>query len=184
MCSGSPKMMQSLHTLESGHPGCFGPDEQSAWGALPQFTRCIGFRIVTAYEIGKISDSTCCSREDGEQLDAMTMLRGLFIGLPALMVGLGIPLALKLVPPNRFYGFRTSTTFSSLDAWYQINFATGLAMIAAGIVGGLFALVLSYGLPAMKPEVRYLTGVLLTALVTAAFFIPVVIYSGKFGSDY
>jgi hypothetical protein len=44
------------------------------------------------------------------------MLRMLFIGLPALLLVSGIPLALKLVPPNRFYGFRTSTTFSSSPA--------------------------------------------------------------------
>ncbi len=30
------------------------------------------------------------------------MVRALFMGLPALMLVLGIPLALKLVPPNRF----------------------------------------------------------------------------------
>ena len=71
------------------------------------------------------------------------MLRVLFVGLPALLLVLGIPLALKLVPPNRFYGYRTSTTFSSLEAWYQINFATGLALIAAAIVGGLSVLLLS-----------------------------------------
>jgi SdpI/YfhL protein family len=116
-------------------------------------------------------------------MDAMAMLRTLFIGLPALMFALGVPLALRLVPPNRFFGFRTSTTFSSLDAWYQINYATGLAMMAAGVAGGLFALVLSYGVTWLKPEARYLTGVLLTALAMAAFFIPVVIYSARFGSD-
>jgi SdpI/YfhL protein family len=114
----------------------------------------------------------------------MAMLRTLFIGLPALIFVLGVPLALRVVPPNRFYGFRTSTTFSSLDAWYQINYATGLSMMAAGVVGGLCALVLGYGVTWMKPEVRYLTGILLTTLVMLAFFIPVVIYSGKFGSDY
>lgn len=111
------------------------------------------------------------------------MLRTLFIGLPALIFVLGVPLALRLVPPNRFYGFRTSTTFSSLDAWYQINYATGLAMIAAGIAGSLFALVLSYGVTWMKPETRYLAGVLLTTLIMVALFIPVVLYSAKFGSD-
>ncbi len=108
------------------------------------------------------------------------MLRTLFIGLPALMFALGIPLALKLVPPNRFYGFRTSTTFSSLEAWYRMNFATGLALIAAGVVGGLLALLLSHGMISLKPEPRYITGVLLTALVTAAFLVPVVIYSNRF----
>jgi hypothetical protein len=57
------------------------------------------------------------------------MLHTFFIGLPLLTILLGIPLALKVVPPNRFYGFRTATTFSSPEAWYQINFATGLALL-------------------------------------------------------
>jgi hypothetical protein len=96
------------------------------------------------------------------------------------MFALGVPLALKLVPPNRFYGFRTSTTFSSLEAWYQINFATGLGMMAAGIVGALFVLLLSFGMISLKPEPRYIIGILLTALATLAFLIPVVIYSNRF----
>jgi uncharacterized membrane protein len=108
------------------------------------------------------------------------MLRALFIVTPALMLVLGIPLALKLVPPNRFYGFRTSTTFSSPEAWYQINFATGLAMIGAGVVSGLLGLLLSYGAIALKPEPRYIMGILLIALVSILFLIPVVIYSNRF----
>jgi SdpI/YfhL protein family len=107
-------------------------------------------------------------------------LRALFIVAPVLMFVLGIPLALKLVPPNRFYGFRTSTTFSSPEAWYQINFATGLAMIAAGIVSGLFVLLLSYGVIELKPEPRYIMGILLTGVITLLFLIPVVIYSNRF----
>ena len=108
------------------------------------------------------------------------MLRMFFIGLPALIFALGIPLALKMVPPNRFYGFRTSTTFSSLEAWYQINFATGLALIAAGVVGGLLALLLSQGIISLKPEPRYITGILLAAVVMLAFLVPVAIYSNRF----
>lgn len=108
------------------------------------------------------------------------MLRMLFIGLPALMFALGIPLALKSVPPNRFYGFRTATAFSSSDAWYQLNFATGLALVAAGVVGGLLALLLSQGMIALKPEPRYITGILLATLAMLAFLVPVAIYSNRF----
>jgi hypothetical protein len=35
--------------------------------------------------------------------------------LPGLAVVFGIPMALGLVPPNRFYGYRTRRTLSSLD---------------------------------------------------------------------
>jgi hypothetical protein len=110
----------------------------------------------------------------------MSMLRALFIGLPALIFVLGIPLALKLVPPNRFYGFRTSTTLSSLETWYQVNLATGLALIAASAASGLFVLLLNYGVFALKPEPRYIMGILTSALAMLLFLIPVVIYSNRF----
>lgn len=108
------------------------------------------------------------------------MLRTLFIAWPALIFVLGIPLALNLVPPNRFYGFRTSTALSSSDAWYLINFATGLALISAGALSGILCIVLSYGVIELKPEPRYLLGILLTALVMLLALVPVVIYSNKF----
>jgi hypothetical protein len=58
---------------------------------------------------------------------------------------------LKLVLPNRFSGFRTAAAFSFAGAWYQINFAMGLALMAAGVVGGFAILLLRYGLIALKP---------------------------------
>ena len=33
--------------------------------------------------------------------------------LPGLALVFGIPMALGLIPPNRFYGYRTRKTFSS-----------------------------------------------------------------------
>ena len=108
------------------------------------------------------------------------MLRTLFFGLPAMTFVLGVPLAMKLAPPNRFYGFRTPTTYSSLEAWYQINFATGLAMMAAGAVGGFFVLLLSHGVIALKPEACYIIGILLTGVVTLLSLVPVAIYSNRF----
>jgi hypothetical protein len=107
------------------------------------------------------------------------MLRVLFIALPALTFALGVPVVLRLVPPNRFYGFRTTTTFSSVDAWYQINFATGIALVAAGAVAGVIVLFLSHEAFTWKPEVRYLAGILFTATITLVFLVPVVIYSNK-----
>jgi|SRR5713226_2269525 len=108
------------------------------------------------------------------------MVRALFMGLPALTLVLGIPLALKLVPPNRVYGYRTATTFASPEAWYQVNFATGLALIAAGLVSGICIILLSYGVIALKPEARFVIGILLTGLFTLLFLIPVVVYSNRF----
>ncbi|MCE6949784.1 SdpI family protein [Cereibacter sphaeroides] len=46
----------------------------------------------------------------------------------------GIPLARKLVPPNRLYGFRLAQAFESETSWYRTNATTGYALIAAGLV--------------------------------------------------
>jgi hypothetical protein len=59
----------------------------------------------------------------------------------------------------------------------QINFATGLAFIAAGVVGGLSVLLLSQGIIALKPEPHCIMGLLITLIVMLLFLIPVVIYS-------
>jgi hypothetical protein len=52
-----------------------------------------------------------------------------------LMILLGIPLVLGLVPKNWLYGMRTPRTlFSSDDVWYMQNRITGVAMVAIGLV--------------------------------------------------
>jgi hypothetical protein len=111
------------------------------------------------------------------------MLRAVVIGLPILNVVLGVPLVLRMVPPNRLYGFRTPTTLSAPAAWYPINVATCLALIVAGLLGGIAVLLLSVGMIALEPELRYVAGVLTTAVVTLASLIPVVIYASRFGLD-
>jgi hypothetical protein len=108
------------------------------------------------------------------------MLRALFFGLPPIIFILGLPLAFRWVPLNRLYGFRTSTTFSSLDSWYQINFATGLALVAAGVLSGVAVVLLDYDVIALKPEARYIAGILITGLLLLASLIPVVLYSNRF----
>jgi SdpI/YhfL family protein len=110
----------------------------------------------------------------------MGLLRIMFAGLPALMLGLGIPLALRLVPPNRFYGYRTGPTFASTEAWYQINFATGVALIAAGVLSGLCVLLLSQGVLALKPESRFIVGLSVTGGLTLLCLVPVAIYANRF----
>jgi len=108
------------------------------------------------------------------------ILRAIFLGFPVVIFLLGLPLALGWVPPNPLYGFRTPTTFSSLEAWYQINFATGLALVAAGVLSGLVVILLDYCVTVLKPEARYLTGSLITGLLLLASLIPVVLYSNRF----
>ena len=53
-----------------------------------------------------------------------------------------LPLALRWVPPNRFYGFKTKFTLSDPAVWYAANAFTGRAMVAASIVS---AAIIAYG---------------------------------------
>jgi uncharacterized membrane protein len=53
--------------------------------------------------------------------------------LPGMAVVFGVPMALGLIPPNRFYGYRTRKTFSSVDVWYRANRFSGWSLAIAGI---------------------------------------------------
>jgi hypothetical protein len=54
--------------------------------------------------------------------------------VPMLMIALGLPLALRLVPRNRLYGMRSRRSFSSEESWYIQNVITGVALVLAGTV--------------------------------------------------
>jgi hypothetical protein len=54
--------------------------------------------------------------------------------LPGLAVVLGIPMALGMVPPNGWYGYRTRKTLASPEVWYRANGIAGWCMAIAGIV--------------------------------------------------
>lgn len=72
-----------------------------------------------------------------------------FVGLSDLLtgllfIGLAIPLILRKVARNRWYGVRISKAFASEANWYAINAVGGRWMAMAGgilaIVGGLVLL--------------------------------------------
>ena len=54
--------------------------------------------------------------------------------LPGLGVVFGIPMALGMVPPNRYYGYRTRRTMASADVWYPANRIAGRCLAIAGLV--------------------------------------------------
>ena len=39
----------------------------------------------------------------------------------AVIAAVSVPLVLKLVPPNRVYGVRTSQTLASREVWFRVN---------------------------------------------------------------
>jgi uncharacterized membrane protein len=48
-----------------------------------------------------------------------------------------IPLALRLVPPNRIYGFRTRKTLSRPDIWYRANVFSAYSLMLSTAVKAL-----------------------------------------------
>ena len=73
-----------------------------------------------------------------------------------LFVGIGIPMALRCVPPNSWYGFRTPKTFSDVSIWYEANRVGGIDLIVGGIVISILAiglyLIRIYLMPQLRME--------------------------------
>lgn len=89
--------------------------------------------------------------------------------ISGLFVVLGIPLAMRKVAPNRWYGVRTAETLSNTEIWYRVNALGGKAMIAAGILSFLILLALNSfwtGDPAMKKMVGIVVPLGLFAVAT------------------
>jgi uncharacterized membrane protein len=60
-----------------------------------------------------------------------TIIFWLFVGF--LFIGMGIPLILEKVPPNRWYGLRVAKTLSSERIWYPANRVAGYDLLLVGI---------------------------------------------------
>src|SRR3954464_13711487 len=69
----------------------------------------------------------------------------------AVLVGMGVPLARGLVPPNPLYGFRTSATLRDAGVWYPVNRVAGWWLCATGVAvacSAAFTFFARLGLPA------------------------------------
>jgi uncharacterized membrane protein len=88
-----------------------------------------------------------------------------FVVTGLVFVILAIPMALRKVRPNRWYGFRTPKTLSSPEIWYAANAAMGRDLMIAGAGIVVFVLVSALVLPDRAPLLRLVnTGVLVFAL--------------------
>jgi uncharacterized membrane protein len=63
-----------------------------------------------------------------------TLVLGVGLALGVLVLALGVPLALKKVRPNRWYGLRAALAYESGSKWYRANRILGRALIVAGLV--------------------------------------------------
>ena len=59
-----------------------------------------------------------------------------------LFLILSVPVILKMVKPNHWYGFRTPKTLSNEAIWYKANYVFGWDLAGAGAVISLAAFVM------------------------------------------
>ena len=79
----------------------------------------------------------------------------IFVGL--LFVAVSIPLILRRIKPNPWYGFRTPKTLGSEYIWYEANAHSGSLMLVAGLVTAGAGVILTL-LPGLSGPVRSLAG--------------------------
>jgi uncharacterized membrane protein len=63
--------------------------------------------------------------------------------LCALTATVGVPLILRLIPPNEIYGLRTGKTLYHPEIWYEVNRVAGWALVAAAAITALAVMIWS-----------------------------------------
>ncbi|MBN1954563.1 MAG: SdpI family protein [Anaerolineae bacterium] len=92
-------------------------------------------------------------------------------GIGILMIVLAIPMALQKVKPNFWYGFRTRKTLSDESVWYAANQYAGKALLLAGSVIVVGAMIL-YWLARSAQYGAYLGNLMLFALWMILWVVP------------
>jgi uncharacterized membrane protein len=78
----------------------------------------------------------------------MNMVNVLLAGLSVMLVLVSLPLLLRRIPPNAFYGLRVPATYADEWVWYEANALTGRDMVALGVL----LTVLALALPVLRLE--------------------------------
>lgn len=66
----------------------------------------------------------------------------LYLGLYAVLIVAALPLLLRWVPPNRWYGFRFPGARINPELWYEINALGGQLFISGLLICGVINIVL------------------------------------------
>ena len=104
--------------------------------------------------------------------------------LPLLLVVIGLPMALKLVPPKGIYGIRTPETLANAAMWYMSNFRAGVTGIVAGLASTILNVIVANS-PAMT-DARKTIVVTMTTVITAVVMTAAGLVRGQaaLGSSY
>jgi hypothetical protein len=76
-----------------------------------------------------------------------------FVWAGLMYVVAGVPLMLRWVPPNRFYGLRSLATRADEWVWYEANAKSGRDFVIAGVLEALLAASIAY-LPGLSTRAR------------------------------
>lgn len=71
-----------------------------------------------------------------------------FIAIGLLSFAVGLPMADRRIPPNRWYGVRIRETFADEHIWYEVNAQAGRGLALLGLVVLAAAVILAGVLPA------------------------------------
>lgn len=85
-------------------------------------------------------------------MSEVTMFSLLFALVGLLFVVISIPLILGKVPPNSFYGCRTTKTLSDPKIWYEANRISGQDFCISGILVFVASLVMLVFGQGMNPD--------------------------------
>jgi uncharacterized membrane protein len=97
----------------------------------------------------------------------------LCFGAGILLVAVAIPLWLRRIPPNHFYGARFRSTLADDAVWYEINERAGRNLVGIGCGYLLFlALAVNFGDRSSRPiSILVPTVLLVIALIVNTFLL-------------
>ena len=104
----------------------------------------------------------------GSAVKAMFWKTWKYIGLNVVLIAASLPLVFRLVPPNRWYGFRLPGTGTSPALWYEINVLGGkMFILSMAICAGVNLLFLWEGLAKARPYLGWINA----GLIVLSFWI-------------
>ena len=74
----------------------------------------------------------------------MVILLALYSFGGLLLAGLSVPLILRKIPPNGWYGFRVRATIDNPQLWFKVNAHAGKRLLVLGLGTAIGAVILYY----------------------------------------
>ncbi|MFW5788709.1 MAG: SdpI family protein [Spirochaetota bacterium] len=99
--------------------------------------------------------------------------------IAVVQVVYGIPFILRLVPPNRFFGFKMPSVIPDEEAWYYANRILGVGSVVTGFFVAVVSLLLPFATEEYPRRVRVL-------IIVAVIIVPLSIavsYTRRKASD-